>query len=205
LPRDQESAVVDEVESHTGLVIMSSIDTYQFSHLSIQEYLTAHYLVRRPDIESAIKFFRKTPAPTALAVCLSSDPNAYFSQFIFSLRDLGLISETRQQIVSFIRRIVIEGPQFSVSANLGAAILLLGEALQTDISSQLLDFAYAEFRILVSTKSVESSVTAVLHFYVRQKHKNHTDLVLRRPTQGAVPRYGARLILSSTFCELIHI
>ena len=50
LPKGDAQKVVNELESHTGLFIESGFGIYEFSHKSLQEYLTAEYIVRLPAI-----------------------------------------------------------------------------------------------------------------------------------------------------------
>ena len=40
------STVLEAIESHQGLLVERATDTYSFSHLTIQEHLAAHYIVR---------------------------------------------------------------------------------------------------------------------------------------------------------------
>lgn len=43
LPRDQAREVAAEIETHTGLIAEAPDAAYEFSHLSLQEYLCAYY------------------------------------------------------------------------------------------------------------------------------------------------------------------
>ncbi len=45
LPLSEVDTVLSELESHNGIFIQTGFDTYEFSHLSLQEYLTARYIV----------------------------------------------------------------------------------------------------------------------------------------------------------------
>ena len=44
------ASVIAELESHTGLFIQSGFDQFEFAHKSLQEFLTAEYLVKLPSI-----------------------------------------------------------------------------------------------------------------------------------------------------------
>ena len=46
LPRSQVQQVAREIESHTGLIFESGRGFFEFFHLSVQEYLTANYVVK---------------------------------------------------------------------------------------------------------------------------------------------------------------
>lgn len=54
LPEDEAQLVAQEIESHTGLVVEVGPRQYEFSHLTLQEYLAADYLVRSPFPEKKI-------------------------------------------------------------------------------------------------------------------------------------------------------
>lgn len=80
LPASQAKKVVNELEKHTGVFIQTGFNSYQFSHKSLQEFLTAKYLSALPRIPD-IEILNKLPNETAIMVCLSSDPNYYFQEF----------------------------------------------------------------------------------------------------------------------------
>ncbi|OUD28164.1 NACHT domain-containing NTPase, partial [Flavobacterium sp. FPG59] len=50
LPLKDGEKVVKELEDHTGIIIKSSYDSYEFVHKSMQEYLAAEYIVRLVNI-----------------------------------------------------------------------------------------------------------------------------------------------------------
>ncbi len=78
LPLDEAFQVTKEIESHTGLFIQSGYDTFEFSHKSLQEYLTAEYLVRLP-VPPDFTEVRGMPNEVAIATGISSDPYNYLS------------------------------------------------------------------------------------------------------------------------------
>jgi len=78
--------IISDIESHTGIIAKSSIDTYEFSHYTLQEYLCAFYIVRQPTLDLAVSSFHGYHEPIAIAVCLSSDSSMYFGQFVVSLK-----------------------------------------------------------------------------------------------------------------------
>src|ERR1700722_5815358 len=77
--------IVAEIESHTGIIVESSIGHYEFCHYSLQEYLCAHYLVRQPTLDRAVRNFERYSEPVAIAVCISSDPTEYFAHLMKAL------------------------------------------------------------------------------------------------------------------------
>ena len=92
IPKDQAHLVAQEIESHTGLIVASSIDRYEFCHLSLQEFLAANYLVHQPTLRLALTCLRRYPEPVAIAVCLSSDASEYLAQLMFAYRN-SLVSD----------------------------------------------------------------------------------------------------------------
>lgn len=120
LPRGEAAAVVEEIESHTGLIVKSG-HLFQFSHLSLQEYLCAYYIVRQPLTEQVAKYVAEHPAPMAVAVALSSDPAAWLSRCV--LMSQGL--ENQASVRSFVTRLAQERPRFGRDGSLGYALLKL--------------------------------------------------------------------------------
>ena len=51
LPKSQSAKVANEIESHTGLFVQTGFEKYEFAHKSLQEYLTAEYIVKLPSLE----------------------------------------------------------------------------------------------------------------------------------------------------------
>ena len=70
--------VVAEIESHTGLIVESHYRHFEFSHLSIQEFLCAKHLVNLPYSQDTIKYFLEYPEPLAIAVSISGEPSLWF-------------------------------------------------------------------------------------------------------------------------------
>lgn len=83
LPVNQVLKVISEVETHDGIIVQSSFDTFSFSHKSIQEYLTALYLVRMPRIPNKIFMDYNLANESAIATCLAIDSTMFFSSLIF--------------------------------------------------------------------------------------------------------------------------
>lgn len=48
LPREDAAKVAGELESHTGLFVQSAYDIFEYSRKSLQEYLTAEFVVKLP-------------------------------------------------------------------------------------------------------------------------------------------------------------
>jgi hypothetical protein len=121
LPNDDFDNVIDEVESHNGILIKSGYNSYEFSHLTIQEYLTADYLVRGGSIRLEIKDLLLLPDELAIAISLSSEPN----MLLFEILIEKILSKTFNPrfVLTFFNRVQLEKPDFAEEAILGIALL----------------------------------------------------------------------------------
>ncbi len=124
LPAGHEEAVAREIESHTGLIAELGYSEYQFTHLVLQEYLTAQYLLKLPALPWEPNIILSMPEPFAIAVSLSSNPNAYFIEIARSLIQNIRSSQLEQFAGTFLKRLSVEKPLFSPDAVLGAAAVL---------------------------------------------------------------------------------
>lgn len=119
LPESDCRRVVREIESHNGLILEVDYEKFDFSHRSIQEYLTAEYLLRLPVFprERAVKF----PNEMALVVAMSSDANHHFQVVV----DAALCSGERDLAgfaLPFLRRLSLEKVDFRQDRMLGKSI-----------------------------------------------------------------------------------
>jgi hypothetical protein len=122
LPSSDSQAVAQELEAHTGIIVEAGYHSYEFSHLTIQEYLTAHYLVRTRFAEARLTtYLTQFPAPLAIATALSAEPAAWLASIL-------LPSSTRAggaSVSSFLTRLQLENPRFTEGAALGYCMLAL--------------------------------------------------------------------------------
>jgi predicted NACHT family NTPase len=78
LPPNDAAIVAQEIESHSGLIVRTGIETFEFSHKSLQEYLTAEYISRLRLLPTLGILLRNYPNELAIAVALASDPAEWF-------------------------------------------------------------------------------------------------------------------------------
>lgn len=83
LPSNEAAQVVREIESHTGLIVECG-DGFEFSHLSIQEFLAANYIVRAPHSDILRTYLEQFPSPVAVAITLSSAPSKWFAGLLLN-------------------------------------------------------------------------------------------------------------------------
>ena len=132
LPSNEAILVCREIESHTGL-IFESAGSFEFSHLSLQEYLAANHMVRLPFDPIMAQYLEKYPAPLAVAVSLSSNPSGWLASLIYFTKNFAETNERfrggillkEDTVVSFLRRMTIEKPIFSVDLAFGLALIRL--------------------------------------------------------------------------------
>src|SRR3954447_10115796 len=82
LPSGEAAKVANELETHTGLFVQSGYDTFEFSHKSLQEYLTAEFIVRLPAVPSERRDLLRLPNELAISTAISSRPSQYFSHLV---------------------------------------------------------------------------------------------------------------------------
>ncbi len=155
LPEKEASAVASEIETHTGIIVDAGSYSYEFSHLSLQEYLCAYYLVREPFADHFTDYLAQYTAPLAIAVSLSSNPGNWFAGLVLNKKSERSLQPSN--IVSFLSRLKQERPAFNYSRHLGFAIIRL---LFIDE-----DAVMPELEELLDSKEVASSLGDALRWY----------------------------------------
>lgn len=123
LPPSKSSEVVKELESHTGLFIESGYEKFDFVHKSIQEYLTAEYLVKLPTLNTVRKDFESLGAELAIAVSISSNSTLYYTELVLNYF-LGM-TLSNSFYSSFSSRIASENPSFNQGELVSVSTLAL--------------------------------------------------------------------------------
>lgn len=163
LPKDEVRTVIEEVESHSGIIVAAGYSYFEFSHLSIQEYLCAEYLSRETNSDKLIDYLSQYPAPVAICIAISSDPSISFASLILR----NTIPDT-ENLESLISRLLIELPPFDPSPALGIAVLKLLEVSHGTenkrLQSLLIEFAKAS--------AVTKSIKLALAYYSKTKIEN---------------------------------
>lgn len=123
LKRKDSKDVMQELESHTGLFLQAGYGLYEFAHKSLQEYLTAEYIVKLPTIPTSQSIIGTIPNELAIAVSISSNSSLYFVEVVKKIfSKLNLNFEFYQV---FLNRLIIEKPEFNKSNVVGFAALQL--------------------------------------------------------------------------------
>lgn len=196
LPPEEGIEVVREIETHTGIIVACGNESFEFSHISLQEYLCAYYLVREPFAEHLVDYIQSYPAPLAVAVSLASNPSNWFAALILgSGRFVGITKEAAEVLLS---RLVQERPRFVVSENLGVACLKV-----------VFEFGSQMERLvgwLIQWPAVRESIAKVLgsysvdlirsdssNYYLILEHTPPRECTFRVPERGNFPKTLWRL------------
>jgi hypothetical protein len=123
LPDTEAQSVVNELETHTGLIVQSGADSFEFSHKSLQEYLTAVFIVGLPTIPRSMIDLQIMPNELAIAIALSSRPSQYFYTLV--IQHFSQIQLSFQFVRTLINRLLVERPDFELSTEVGVAVLCL--------------------------------------------------------------------------------
>jgi predicted NACHT family NTPase len=172
LPLEEMDEVVSEIESHNGLITQTSFQYYEFSHLSIQEYLCATHLSTTPFSQNTIDYFFEYPEPLAIAISISSESSLWFSN-LFLNWNLNINNfktrETlyRNSIFKILNRLLLENPRFKVSKELGYAVLSFIFTFPDDR-----DFIKIVLRFLLYKNVQESLKLAISEFEIRVINRN---------------------------------
>jgi hypothetical protein len=191
LPREAAEQVAGEIESHTGIIVESGFDHYEFSHLSLQEYLCGFYLVRLPFGDQINRYLTEYPAPVAVAVSLASSPSDWLASILLSTSRLG-----GAWLQSFFSRIFHERPSLTHSAYLGFGALRLLFLAEQEASPFLMEFLHY--------KAVPESLRLAMRWYLADAEDGHWNL---NRSPGFTGDYGfkipEKLTLSREIFELL--
>jgi hypothetical protein len=168
-----------EIQAVAGFVIESP-HGFEFSHLTLQEYLCAHHVVLRPSHKSIERMLRLNPEIAAVCVAVSSDPTDWLLDRVHTT-----MFETPGQIGSFVGRLAQERPRFKENADLGRRLLQLMSKCWANEAAQWAELARID--------SIYGSVERAVRHYHIELHREYAELALRRERPSAdrrrIPRY----------------
>ncbi len=199
LPIDEVKIVVKELESHTGIFIQSGYEKYEFAHKSIQEYLTADYIVKLP-LFPKHETLMTIPTELALATAISPNPTQYFSSLIYSRLLNKKLSINFLDV--FFNRLKLEKTDFRVDYFLGISFLSLFSWLMFNSVKSSKDTA--KFNKVINLfhnfenafPILHQSIEMVLEYYVRIPAEEELDKLYLSETCNALSmnRYEASLM-----------
>lgn len=202
LPAAEADKVAREIESHTGIVVQVGTK-YEFSHLSLQEFLCAYYLIRDPFSDHLFVYLAEYPAPVAVAVALSADPSKWFSGVVLNGYDLRRLTERSAR--SFLARVIRERPLFTQSPYLGIAvivILFISEETLLSLVKKLMKDDEVSKSVGIALGLCQITRPISEEFYTINLHKNMAaDFRITIPKSGVVSDYTLREVAES--CDSI--
>lgn len=172
--------VVSELETHTGLFLQAGYRQYEFAHKSLQEYLTAEFLVKLPRIPTGEVLLR-LPNELAIAVTISSLTSEYFYELIFNR--FKKLSLTKDYCRAFISRLLLEKPDFNNSADVSLALVVLYSTYIRQLlppkGLPYIDTVTIEFEALVKRILGNNSTLPLANYYdVRTIYEQKGDNLL---------------------------
>ena len=153
LLKNEMIIVINELESHNGLILQCGFEDFQFAHKSIQEYLTADYIVKLPSIPNNRNIIQRLPNEIAIAIAISSKPSDYFNEFINE--KLIPMKLNNQFIKPFINRLLLEKVDFNKNSYVAVSALNLYSAYLRSIDHQQLLLFYSDDLIVEFEKLIE--------------------------------------------------
>lgn len=140
LPHGEFSSVLQEIESHTGIIVESGFEHFEFCHLTVQEFLSAKHLVSLASSRNHLVLLEESPATVAVATSVSSEPSKFLASILedfCSVQERNLnrgVAEGLESFFIYIARLRLELPEFSENNNLAIGVIrlwILSEKLQS--------------------------------------------------------------------------
>lgn len=173
LPANHAAKVAREIESHSGLIVQGQYGEYEFAHKSLQEFLTADYLVRLPDISMAARHIGGLANEFAIAVALSSRPAAFLKELI--LRHVVGREHFADWYKIFMTRLSLEKPDLRSRPSPDESFAALALLANSDASSDCFQ--------LLRTMLPANPEPLLLEYYARDIRREETaqeEMVFRR-------------------------
>jgi len=197
LPTEEMKDVVSEIESHTGLISESQYKHFEFSHLSIQEYLCASHLVQIPYSQETIKYFFEYPEPLAIATCLSGDPGAWLTNLVLN-QSLNVtnfknkLKEFTSSMYTLLSRLLLEAPNFNVSEELGTTFLYTISSVELDskfenVLDEWIKTPAVEASICLALADAKHSLLPNGKYYIKRTKNLGTRSFIFVPTSYDIP------------------
>lgn len=162
--------VLNEIESHSGLFLQSGFENYEFAHKSLQEYLTAEYIVRLPYIPNKRNLTERLPNEFAIAIAISSRPSDYFISFISN--NFKTVKDVVRFVQLFINRLILEKPEFNSNHSVSLVSLILYSAYlevymkdTNQLSLFIMDNFASEFEVFINSITKRNTFDLIFNNY----------------------------------------
>ena len=178
--------VVHELESQNGLFIQTGYETFQFPHKSIQEYLTADFLIKLYELPE-LKFLKGLPNELALAVSIASIPSKYFANIV--LKKFAESISDPQFIAIFLNRLILEKPDFQANPIFGVSFVYIyhkvigsnGSGISTNEYIKKVD-NYLD-NLFNSNVTIQESIQSIQNYYIITGKKGPNYSLIRNTTK----------------------
>lgn len=189
LPASEVRKVVREIESHNGLIIQVGSDSYQFTHKSLQEYLTAEYITGLSAFPK-LDVISSMPNEIAISISLSTDNSEFFNFFIKNIKKFSY-----EYWLILLNRIHLEKPSFTDS---NVSLIFFISILSLSYSNWLKEYQYDSIKkiivLIINDTNIKIATTDFYKLYKRYdiidkyivfEHKNlKTSLPEREYREG---------------------
>ncbi|CAN5585589.1 hypothetical protein BH11BAC3_BH11BAC3_06800 [soil metagenome] len=166
LDKNEAVDVIQEIESHTGLILESRYKHFEFAHKSLHEFLCAEHIVKLPSIPTDIRLLNLFPNELAIATTISSNPSLYFCELVFKRFysksfEHDNLNFSYRFFSAFVNRLVLEKPDFNSTSNVSFALVILytlfrrGEGNQLRLFENDLPMQFEKFVSLIFLRNVK--------------------------------------------------
>ena len=178
LPKEQAEEVAIEIESHTGIIQRVGNDKFEFSHLTLQEFLCAKYLssIPFPD-DKALVYLKEYPAPLAVSAAMSMKPSLWLASVLLSINDISVISDNN--ILVLLERLISEKPTFEVEMRLGVALFKVLNFTYEMQDKSIAQRIFSALYKLSTEKMIKKSLFSVLDHYTVEKRHSKKKYILK--------------------------
>lgn len=168
--------VLRDIEAHNGLIVELPRDEFEFSHLSLQEFLSAQFLTTIPMPREHLRLLNLYPTPVAIANILSRRPEMWFASLV-----LTHVAEANTpfklnsgRLFEYLDRLLNEKIAFTAaSRDLGLAVLALFIHFDgTSVIPKLVEFCQTRF--------VPESLQSCLELYEVTQSGDRYEFKLKR-------------------------
>jgi hypothetical protein len=205
LSEKNAKSVIRDIEAHNGLVIEIYNNKFEFSHLSIQEYLCAKYILSTQITRKHYELINIYPAPLAIANVLTPKPEDWFALFwLYQIDEINIHYQINSdKLFEYIDRLLIEKIHFSrPTIELGFAILyLFMKYSKTKAVSKLVQFSKLPniYESVFDAKGCFNIEKYEGDYYFDIEHEPLSNLNIKYPREGNVKiKYLRELIEERT-------
>lgn len=172
LTYDDGKGIVKDIESLNGLIVETQHNIFEFSHLSLQEYLCAKYIVTIPFSKMHYELMFQFPTALSIANVLSPRPDEWFAMLFLYKINQKTFPLKAERIYEFLDRLILENIIFpSPNKEIGFAIIFL----KSNFESPKLQAKIQEF---TEIKYVNASIALTKEYYKINKGKE--SIILNR-------------------------